>query len=411
MAKEEVKEKENFTDDLGITFDFGSTEEIGEQTGDDDLLLEDAAAKADENLSAEEKALLKTPPGTDIDINKEFENLFDDDNKNKLDNPAIVDDKTTTKGKATETGDKGEKPSDSLTVAYAKILQEQGLSDFNEEEYLKSIEEKGEAEAFVDLLDKNAKLKADTYVSTLDNYSKEYVTYREAGFTQQEATTLIGNKESINAITTDQIEKDEELQENIIKEVSTLRGIGAEEIKEQIQLLKDTDKLKDRATQNLTGLQTYYTKLADQELLNKQNTATLQKEADDKYITDLKTDINGTDEIIKDRKINQQTKDKIYNLITTPVKLKNDKTLSAMWAKRAEDPKAFDKKLAYFIVTGLFDGQTKTLTTDAKTKALAEIKKGIDSGRTFSTGEALLENNTNQTIDDKAKEMEEFLTT
>jgi hypothetical protein len=134
MEKEEVKEKENFTDDLGITFDFGTTESDGEQ-GDDDLLLENAADKSTENLSAEEKALLSPPPGTDIDINKEFENLFDDDNKNKLDNPATVDDKGAAKGKATETDDKGEKPSDSLmTVAYAKILQEQGLSDFKEEE-------------------------------------------------------------------------------------------------------------------------------------------------------------------------------------------------------------------------------------------------------------------------------------
>jgi hypothetical protein len=201
------------------------------------------------------------------------------------------------------------------------------------------------------------------------------------------------------------------LQENIIKEVSTLRGIPPEEIKEQIQLLKDTDKLKDRATQNLTGLQGYYTKLAEKELLDKQNAATAQKEADEAYITSLRTDINSTDEIIKDRKINQQTKDKIYNLITTPVKLKDGKTLSAMWAKRAEDPQAFDKKLAYFITTGLFDGSTKTLTTDARTKALADLKKGIDSGRTFSTGAAVLGNDVNQTIEDKANEMNEFLTT
>lgn len=396
---------EEVKDDLDLGISFDSLDLEGSQ---DDDLFDTEIINSDKPIKKEEiddTSKEDKKEDVELDVNKEFDKLLND--KNQDDPDSVAD--TKGKEKATNTDKKDKDSSGSFTtVAFAKMLQEQGLSDFNEEEYLKTIEEKGEAVALIELLEKNAETKAESYKSTLDDYSKEYVDYRKAGFTKEEATALIGNKELVNDITDDQVSENDQLQENIIREVSKLRGISADEIDEQIQLLKDTDKLKDRSVSNLKALKTYYNDLATKELADKQAAIKAAKEKDNEYLTNLKDNIYKSEEIIKDKKINQQTKDKIYNLITKPVKLEDGTVTNGIWAKRRENPQEFDKKLAYLLETGVFDGNTKTLTTDARTKAVNQIKKELSGERTFSAGDALV-HNANEKIKANIDVMKDFL--
>lgn len=377
-------------ENLGISLDFGDITDdpiLENNTNNDDDLLESSLKN---NVNSEEDDLFKTPEGLDIDT------ALNDMIKDTSDNPDSTDDKTKSKVEptnATKDNKKEEKEtSGSLTIAYAKILQEQGLSDFNEEEYLKTVEEKGEAVALIELFDKNAEAVAQSKLKELDEYTAEYTKLRQSGFTVDEAATLMGNRETVDSITTEQLETDEELQEQIIREVSTLQGKSKDEIDEDIQLLKDTDKLKSRSEKNLAALQNYYKKLANQELINRQAQEKANKEAADSYIKQLKENIYSTEEVLKGRKINKQTQDKVLDLILKPVKLDDGSVTNAIWAKRKENQQEFDKRLAYLIHIGLFDGSTKAITTDARTKAVQNIQKTLESGRKFSSGAPIIGN-------------------
>jgi hypothetical protein len=401
-----VKGKEAGNEDLDLGIDFDSLDLEG-SGGDleNDLLFDEKITDTKETPADKKDDKPKSgKEEPELDVTKEFDKLLKDTKSENPDSVAEAQDKK----KATNTDKKDEDSSGSLTVAFAKMLQEQGLSDFNEEEYLETIKEKGEAAALVELLEKNAEAKTNTYKESFDDYSKEYVDYRNAGFTKEQATTIIGNKELINDITDDQVDENDQLQENIIRETSKLRGVSADEIDEQVQLLKDTDKLKDRSVNNLKVLKTYYNKLAEKEMADKQTAIKTEKDKDSEYLKSLKDNVYKSEEIIKDKKINEQTKDKIYNLITTPVKLDDGTVTNGIWAKRRENPQEFDKKLAYFLSTGVFDGNTKTLTTDARTKAIGKMKKELEGGRSFSAGDALI-NNESETIKNNVDAMKEFL--
>lgn len=393
MSEEAKGQEVNKVDsDLGVSFEFVET---GTSDGDD-LLLDTSVNNADENF--EENDLFKLPPGVggtkpdgeggkEKSIDEHFEELFGNKGKEP---PATVDDstkQTMESNAAKEEGANGKETSGSfLTVALAKSLQEQGFSNFDEEAYLKAVEEKGEAEAFIELIEGNIKDKTDVAKTTLDDYAKEYVKYREAGFTTEESQALVGNLETVNSITKEDVEGNENLQEQVIREVSKLRGMSQQEIDEDIQLLKDTDKLKTRGSQNLEILQKYHKDFADREYAKKQDLITQQKKDNETYLENVKNIINGTDEIIKDKKINQQTKDKLYDLMVKPIKKEDGSFTNAIWDKRSKNKIEFDMKLAYLIQMGIFDGATKNLTVDAASKATSNLKKFLENGKARTTG-------------------------
>lgn len=353
--------------------------------------------------------LTKVPEGIetgDFDINKFFE-----DNKNDNSEPLDSTTKTTEPQKdkpiTTKEGKDTKDVSGSLTVAFAKTLFElQGSSEFNEEEYTKAIAEKGEAAALMELLETEATKKAEVHKSTVDAYAQEYIKLREAGFSTEEASTLVGNKETIDSINDEQLEKDEELQTEIIREIGGLRGMSEQEVEDDIKLLKDNDKLYERAKKGKELLKDYYVKVADSQLKQRQEAVKKAEEDRVKAQKELRDTINSTDEIIKGKKINQQTKDKIYKMITEPVKTADGKVINAVWAKRSENPMEFDKKLAYLISIGMFDGTTDPLVTDARTKALTTLQKELEGGRKFTAGQAIIPGS--QTLADKVNVMEEF---
>ena len=53
--------------------------------------------------------------------------------------------------------------------------------------------------------------------------------------------------------------------------------------------------------------------------------------------------------------------------------------LNAIWLKRAENPQKFDLTLAYLLHTGMFDGKTETITKKAKTSAVTEFERILNS--------------------------------
>ena len=409
MDKTEVKKETTYDENLGISLDFGeSPDDIQLEASDEVDLLESSLTTTMNNTSPKDdtgEGLFELPDG--IDIDKELNTLIQDTS----DSPDSTDDitKTTEPAKTTKKVEAPEnkETSGSLTIAYAKSLQEQGLSDFNEEEYLKAIEEKGEAAAFIELLDKAGEDRIESRRKELDTYSQEYIKLREAGFNPEDASTLVGNYEAVSSITLERLSEDESLQEQVIRDVSILQGKANDEIDEDIQLLKDTDKLKARSEKHLQALQQYYKKAVDQELVNKQNAAAAAKKANDDYMASLKENVFNSKEILKGKQINRQTQEKIYDAIAKPVKLEDGSYTNKIWAKRKENPIEFDKRLAYLLESGIFDGSTKTLATDVRTKVVENMQKVLEGNRKFSSGSPIIASE--QTMGNKIDVMKDFL--
>lgn len=405
--KSNTEEKVSYDENLGIDFNFD--ENIKSEIEDDKEVL-----SGDVNKPLNEQVLPTESKDVDVDINKileeetESSGLADiskgkkepEDKKkivNKTDEPQIDNDKSQI--------DKG---TSSSTVAFGRYLQEQGSFTFDEEAYKKNIKEKGEAKAFLELLENQASEKANNHIKNLDDYSKEYVEFRKSGFTKEEARNYVSERETVDNITDDTLSDNEDLQINVVRQVSKLRGMSDEEIDDNIDLLKDTDKLEGRAKTHLSVLQNYYKAVNEKRIEDEKANVKLQEDANKTYFEQLKEEIGKTDEYIQGKKVNKETKDKIYNLISTPIKLDKGGVTNGIWEKRSKDPKTFDKKLAYYIVTGLFDGNTKDIATDTRTKILSELEKNLNSNRNFNVGSPVMGNDEDKNLNSKLDEMKGF---
>lgn len=424
MAKKEFSEQQN--DDLGIslemiddeTLELDSTfDELGEEG------VENTPEQSNENVeNNEDNNNPDADDNFDVDINAEFAKMEEDNKKILNDN----DEKNTSEGlSSTEKKSKDESESDdngtnkddankdadsgSLTIAFAKTLSEMdSLSDFNEEDYQKTVEEKGEAAAFVELLQNEVEKRTESYKENIDKYSQEYMKLKETGMSSDEAGSLVANKEIIDNIKEESLVEDESLQEDVVAEVLRLRNFTDEEIKDEIQNLKDLDKLSDRSKKSLPLLQNYYDRAIKVQQQNHQKLIEKQEEDKNKYISTVKENVNNLDEILKDKKINKQTKDKIINSILLPVgEDKQGRALNSIWKKRSENPIDFDIKLAYFMNMGLFDGKTDTLIKDGKTKALKDLENKLKGGK-FSTGSPNY-TDVDNSLEGNIEAMEEFL--
>jgi hypothetical protein len=92
-------------------------------------------------------------------------------------------------------------------------------------------------------------------------------------------------------------------------------------------------------------------------------------------------------------KINAQTKTKIYEALTTPsVQTDSGQWLNPIYAKRAENPKEFDIKLAYLFNVGIFDGKWDKIMNTAKTGAVKDLEDKLKIGTSVQkTGEMRME--------------------
>jgi len=129
----------------------------------------------------------------------------------------------------------------------------------------------------------------------------------------------------------------------------------------------------------LPKMQKHVNGYIETEKQNKVNQQTQQAEIIEKRKTDLKTAIDGVDEIIPGSKVTKQTKTKLYKMLTEPQK--NDdqnRPMNAIMAKRQENPTQFDVVLAYLINSGAFDGKWDQLEQKIETKASKKLKEHIE---------------------------------
>lgn len=360
-------------------------------------------AKFDDALDV--NAILATPP-TSVTEEEEEHEQEEDKEKNKdntLDvNKALAsqeteeeqeDDEETEVEAPDHSTNTNDSSSDApFTVVFARDLNDRGLlTSFDEEAYQKDIEELGEAEALRKLIQGEVNVNVTQAKKEFDEGYQEYLRMLEGGVPQEQANSLVELKKYFGGIKPEELESDdnEELRKSVITQYYQLTTqMSDEKIKKLIDRSIDLGDDVEESKDFLNTLNTLVKNKIEESEQSAQETRRLQEEENRKQLEVLKENIDTIGEIIPGQKVNKQTKDKMYEAITKPVKDKFGNVTNSIWARRAEDPVFFDSRLSYLLETGFFEkGKTWDKIKKVKTtKEASELDEFISKNTSSRTG-------------------------
>lgn len=317
------------------------------------------------------------------DTKKEIEFIV---GKKVEDTEEIIDDEEDNEEekKHTPSSKDTEDASGSFALAFAKFQQEEGvISELDEEEFNKILEEHGEVGALKYLLDLQ---RESIYEEAKATYSadqeelKEYFELKDSGVDIETARELAFNKKQFTSITEDLLEEDENLRKSILAQhYKATTSFNDAKIKKEIEKTFNSGADIEEAKDALKELKV----LNEQQIIEAKKQVELQEkkriEQIKSYQEDFKKFVYEKDEFFKDSKINKQTKDKIIDMVLKPAaKDANGNPINAIWAERAKDPKKFDAYLAAHLLNGTFYGDLSKVKTKAKTAAVTELERQLE---------------------------------
>lgn len=272
-----------------------------------------------------------------------------------------------------------------FTLVLARYQLEQGvLSSLDEDKLQKIIKEDGEAAAFSYLIQNEVDNNSEEVIKQLDTYSKEYTELRKSGFSAEEAGNTVMTLESLASISEEdmQDEEKEDLRRMILKEnYKATTSFSESKIDRLVKRAFDINADVEDAVEALESLkETKQKELEDAKKAQKQQ----QEDAQTAYnnqLQELNKHIDSLEEIIPGKKINKQTKTKISDVLTKPVKQSEEGySMNAIWAKRSEDQTTFDTTLAYLFLSGVFDGKWDQIVKSVNTTLTDKLEKKLNSG-------------------------------
>ena len=351
-------------------------EGLGNPTITDNFTPEIEPQEGEESQQAEEDEF------KDFDINKQLAQVEDESedegesSENPLPDVGLQQEETQ------------QNTEDSYALAFARYQLEKGnLTNLDEEEFSKIIEESGEDEAiawlFQSEVDRNREAIRNEILEQYDEDVKEFIKLRDKGLEPEIAGDFATSKKFYNSVKPEDLEADdkESLRTKIItdwyKRTTKFNDTRIQKLVENhIALGEDVDVAKEAVNEVKEIITNEEKELAA--LTEKQ-----QKEFEEnhkKQLAELRTRIDAMDEVLPGYKINKQTKDKIHDMIVKPVA--NDQygnPINAIWKKRSEDPFKFDTMVAYLETLGVFDGKVDKLLKPAKNAATSDLQRAMQS--------------------------------
>lgn len=372
--------------------DFGDLMEYG-----DDVIAPPKAQEEDTDEGTDTKGVSEeNEDDLNLDINEVMsgeskEGEEKEDNKGDEDEEEHEEQEDDDKESSPDSSSKETKKKDDdtsgvpFTLVFARAQLEQGnISELNEEELQKIIEEEGEGAAMSYLFQSEVEANRQEYLKQYEQDAeelKEYMELKDAGVDTETAKRLVGDLASFNKITEDQLESEdaEDLRRAVITQnYKNSTKFSDTKIKKLVDNAISLGDDMDEAKEALVSIKEYNKELIQQEkeqLLNQQKSF---EEQHKKQIQTVKDSIEKLDEIMPGHKINKQTKKKIEDMMLKPVgQDKAGNQVNQIWKKRMDNPIDFDMKLAYLLSTGYFDGKTDKLVKRERSKAVEDLEKHI----------------------------------
>ena len=323
----------------------------------------------------------------EVEEKDEFED-FDINKQLTTKEQSTEESKETSEKPLSDVGLEETKNTDSYALAFARYQLERGnLTDLNEEEFAKIVEEQGEDEAiswlFQSEVDKNRDAIRNEILDQYEDDVKEFLKLRDNGIEPDIAGDLATAKKFYSSLNTDELEDDskESLRSKIItdwyKRTTKFNDARIKKLVENhVALGEDVDVAKE-AVGEVKNI------ISEQEKELTELTKKQQKEFEDnhkKQLEELRSKIDSMDEILPNHKINKQTKDKLHDMLVKPVAQDQyGNPINSIWKKRMSDPFKFDTMVAYLDILGVFDGKMDKLLKPAKNSAVSDLERSLKS--------------------------------
>jgi hypothetical protein len=361
-------------------------------------------------LAESEEAIFEekeTPPTTsDSDVSKnkketkdnnKEEAFIENEDSLSLEELALLDEENSEESSGedldkSKTRNNNKKPpadeSDSVSssagvlTSLAGALKEAGVFSSLEEEDINEIKD---VDSLIKAVEKQ--IKTNEY-SFLNEEQKEYLEALEAGVPLETYSKVKSNAAQYEAIQDEQIEKNVNLTYELIRRGFIIDGVSSQKAESLAKLAIKEEDAVERAIEAKSALIKYELDLIEEEKQAKlEEKNNLIKEEQNK-IAALKSKILEKEELISGIKFNTQTRDKIFNSLTTPVKgdkngnLKNE----VMDLYDSDDDYKLRLHTLHVITKGFTDFSKIEKTT--KTKAIKDLEEKLNSGEVSNHGSA-----------------------
>lgn len=354
-------------------FDSGtSAAAAGMKQGEGEQSAENAEQIPSGNENTEEPN--EDPNAVDIDNLAETEGQANEEEDN-------IEGMTSSKTPADNKG--SQSPSSQTTDAttsLASALAEAGVfSSLSEEEI-------GEITDVTTLLDAVKKQTTENRYSDLNDDQKKYLDALKEGIPEKEFHQHTANAAQYKKVSNEQIKGNTAMITELVKRSLMVRGVDVDTATEMaaIQAAKDDAATRGQAARD--QLVAHEEKQLEDKLNNQKAEREAAEAADKEALVELKTKIQTMSEILPGVKANTQTKNKIFDSMTTPVSEDdNGNPLNELMKKYQEDPE-FRYKLhaMYYQTKGLTD--FKKFKATAKSSAIEELEQKLKGGQGAKTG-------------------------
>jgi len=278
----------------------------------------------------------------------------------------------------------------SPTYLHAAALHEAGILPNLDLDELKKVE----PDKVIDnILEASRKEVSDQVATLNEQYKNQFnedqqqiMEMFEEGVPFDDAANITYNQVRYDTLTEAQIKENPDMQKQLIREFLYAKGHDYEYAEKQVKQSEDLEKLETDSLE-------YHGKLVqmskDDEVAAREqaklDTADRQKKNDDN-LANIKKDISGTTEILKDIPLTKEDQAKVLSYMTVPSAeiVRNGKKvpISKRDEIRMQNPLEFEKRLAYYIHIGLF-GDAPVLDKIEKkgeTNAVNALKESLKGG-------------------------------
>tara|TARA_R110002073_G_scaffold237786_1_gene398825 strand:- start:331 stop:1488 length:1158 start_codon:yes stop_codon:yes gene_type:complete len=248
---------------------------------------------------------------------------------------------------------------------FAEMQRENGIIDFEDDDFEESDE------WLMSKISGTVDKKVEDYKDTMPIEIKYLLDNYEEGVPLTELMNMQSQEQVFESITSEQLESNEGLQKNLVKELLTRSGWSPERVQKKLQRYEDTGVLQEEAEDALASLvegqKAEKEAYVQRQKKEKQN----RVEAHDKWLTDLKGHIGEKEEIIPGFTMSPKDKEAVYKGITKLDKNGKNEIMRA----REVDPE-FDLKIAYLATVLKWDFSAfERQSTSKATKKLAGVIK------------------------------------
>lgn len=369
-----------------------SIENLGLDVIEDDTKEQEGLTEEDKNILSQEdesESSSQSEENEDDYMNSFFNSeTTEEESSEEETSTEETSEEETTEEETTEESEGGEaEESEAETPLHlhAAIMKERGLlpSSFDpakvEGETLNE-----QLESLANEIEKGYEDRYSNLKNGLDSLSKEVMEKIEQGFSEEEAKESVVNREKINNITDQQLENDEKLQENLIREYLQKSNVPENQIDKYIKKSRDADSMYEdskEARENLPGIYKQEDQKKQEEIKQQQQQ---QEQKRQETIQKLDQQLNSLEgqEIYPGVKITKNDIPKIKEKLLQPVKYEEDQDgnqvpISREAQLKKEDPINYWIRWAALDNAGAFNGDQKKVKQRQETKATEKLSKKI----------------------------------